>query len=391
MKSHPLFEKLRIFAPGPTPVPESVLAQMSLPPLHHRTEEFSRILDRTRKNLSWLFQTEQRAYVLASSGTGAMEATIVNLCAPGDEVIVINGGKFGERWTKLAQRYGLKVHELKFDWGQAADPAQVVAALKQNPNVRAVLLQASETSTGAYHPVEQIAKAVHETSDALVCVDAITALGVSPLPMDKWGLDVVISGSQKAFMLPPGLAFMSLSERANQARKRQSIPNFYFNLAEEDKVFDKAQTAWTPAVSLIVGLDMVLARMREAGLEAIFNHHARLAEGTRQGVTAMGLSLLAKKSPSAAVTSVLLPAGMTNGDKIISHLRDRYGMTVADGQDHYKGKMFRIAHLGYYDELDMLTVLSAVELTLDKLGIPVKLGQGLGAAARYFRESENQV
>lgn len=389
MKSHPLFEKLRIFAPGPTPVPESVLAAMSLPPLHHRTQEFSDILDRTRKNLGWLFQTQQRAYVLASSGTGAMEATLVNLLASGDEVIVVNGGKFGERWTKLAQKYGMKVHELKVEWGDAVDPAIVADTLKKHPTVKAVLFQASETSTGAYHPVKEIARAVRENSDALVCVDAITALGVCPLPMDEWGLDAVVSGSQKAFMLPPGLSFLALSEKAGVARKRANIPNYYFNLAEEDKVYDKAQTAWTPAVSLIVGLDMVLAKMREAGLESIFRHHARLAEGTRVGVEAMGLSLLAKKNPSAAVTSVLLPAGMTNGDKIISHLRDRYGMTVADGQDHYKGKMFRLAHLGYYDELDMLTVLSAVELTLDKLGIPVKLGQGVGAAARFFRESEN--
>jgi aspartate aminotransferase-like enzyme len=390
MKSHPLFEKLRIFAPGPTPVPESVLAAMSLPPLHHRTKEFSDILDRTRKNLSWLFETTQRSYVLSSSGTGAMEATLVNLMATGDEVIVINGGKFGERWTKLAEKYGLKVHELKVEWGQAVDPAQVAGRLKQNPQIRAVLFQASETSTGVYHPVKEIAEAVRKNSDALVCVDAITALGVCPLPMDAWGLDAVVSGSQKAFMLPPGLAFLALSEKANQARKRANIPNFYFNLNEEDKVYDKAQTAWTPAVSLIVGLDMVLAKMREAGLEAVFQHHARLAEGTRQGVVAMGLSLLAKSSPSAAVTSVLLPSGMTNGDKIISLLRDRYGMTVADGQDHYKGKMFRLSHLGYYDELDMLTVLSAVELALDTLGIPVKLGAGVGAAARYFRESENR-
>lgn len=360
---------------------------MSLPPLHHRTQEFSDILDRTRKNLGWLFQTNQRAYVLASSGTGAMEATLVNLLAVGDEVVVINGGKFGERWTKLAQRYGLKVHELKVEWGEAIDPQVVTDTLKQHPATRAVLMQASETSTGVYHPVKEVAEAVRKNSDALVCVDAITALGVCPLPMDEWGLDAVVSGSQKAFMLPPGLAFLALSERANQARKRANIPNFYFNLAEEDKVYDKAQTAWTPAVNLIVGLDMVLAKMRTAGLESVFQHHARLAEGTRRGVVAMGLSLLAKKSPSAAVTSVLLPAG-ANGDKIISHLRDRYGMTVADGQDHYKGKMFRLSHLGYYDELDMLTVLSAVELALDNLGIPVELGKGVGAAARYFRQSE---
>lgn len=387
MTSHPLFEKLRVFAPGPTPVPESVLLEMAKSPLHHRTKEFSEILNRARTNLSWLFQTKQRSYILSSSGTGAMECTLVNLCAVGDEVVVVNGGKFGERWTKLAQRYGLVAHEIKVEWGRAVTAAEIEAALRQHPKTRAVLFQASETSTGVSHPVREIAECVHRNSDALVVVDAITALGVSELKMDEWGLDAVISGSQKAFMLPPGLAFLALSEKAHTARKHANIPNFYFNLADEDKVFASAQTAWTPAVNLIVGLDMVLSRMKEAGLDPIFKHHARLAAGTRAGVKGMGLQLLAERNPSDAVTSVLVPEG-ADGNKVISHLRDRYGLTVADGQDHYKGKMFRLAHLGYYDELDLLTVLSAVELSLHALGIEVKLGSGVAAAATYFRQTD---
>lgn len=389
MKSHPLFEKLRIFAPGPTPVPEDVLSAMAKAPLHHRTKEFSTILKRVWENLAFLHQTKQPCYVLASSGTGAMEASIANCLAKGDEVIVVNGGKFGERWTKISQKYGIKVHEIKVEWGEAVDPAEIGKLLKANPNTRAVLFQASETSTGVLHPVKEIADLVRKNSDALVFVDAITALGVCNLPMDEWGLDVVVSGSQKAMMLPPGLATIALSQRAQDAGKRSDLTPFYFDLKAEAKGFSSGQTAWTPAVSLICGLDVVLQRFKASGLDPVFKHHARLAEGTRRGVKAMGLELLAKKSPAPSVTSVLMPKGSDAGDKLISYMRDRFGITIAEGQDHYKGKMFRIAHLGYFDELDMLTVLSAVEYGLKKLGVPVEMGAGVGAASAYFLESEN--
>lgn len=390
MKSHPLFEKRRIFAPGPTPVPEEVLGAMAQSPLHHRTKEFSSILKRVWDNLAFLCQTKQPAYVLAASGTGAMEATICNCLATGDEVLVVNGGKFGERWTKISQKFGLKVHEIKVEWGEAVDPEVVRSTLKANPGVRAVLMQASETSTGVLHPVQEVAEIVRKQSDALIFVDAITALGVCNLPMDEWGLDAVISGSQKALMLPPGLSTLALSVRAQEARKRANLPNFYFDLKAEEKGFASGQTAWTPAVSLITGLDVVLQRFREVGLSPVFQHHARLAEATRIGVQAMGLELLAKKAPAPSVTAVLMPAGSDKGDKLISYARDRFGITIAEGQDAYKGKMFRLAHLGYFDELDMLTVLSAVEMSLKKIGIPVELGSGVGAAAQYFCDSEVQ-
>jgi len=387
MKSHPLFEHLRIFAPGPTPVPEAVLSVLARAPLHHRTKEFIEVLGRVRTNLAYLFQTKQPAYLLASSGTGAMEATLVNLFAVGDEVLTIDGGKFGERWGKLATAFGLKPQVLKVEWGQSVDPEEIRKALKANPKIRAVLFQASETSTGVYHPVEQIAKVVRESSDALVIVDAITALGVSDLPMDKWGLDVVVSGSQKALMLPPGLAFMAMSERAQEHRKRANIPNFYFNLKAEDKAAVGGETAWTPAVSLISGLDLVLQRMKDVGLEKVFEYNALLAEATRRGVKAMGLELFAKGVPSNALTAVIVPPSIPEGKKIVSHLRDRFAITVAGGQDAWKGKMFRIAHLGYYDELDMLTMLSATELTLRALGHNCELGKGVGAAQQYFLDN----
>ncbi len=390
MKLHPIFERRRIFAPGPTPVPEEVLGELARSPLHHRTKEFIAILARVKENLSFLFQTTQPSYLLAASGTGAMEATMVNLFSPGDEVIYVNGGKFGERWGKMANRFGITPHELKVEWGHSVDPSDIEKALKTHPKSRAVLFQASETSTGTYHPVEAIAKVVKAKSDALVIVDAITALGVSDLPMDKWGLDAVISGSQKALMLPPGLAFLSLSARANEARKSNGCPRFYFNLEAEDKAAVGGETAWTPAVGLIQGLDIVLAKMKDVGLAPVFAHHARLAEATRRGMKAMNLELFCKDSPSDALTAVIVPPSIPEGKKIISVLRDRFGITMAGGQDAWKGKMFRVAHLGYFDELDMVSVLSAVELTLKQLGHNLELGRGVGAAMTYFMETAKE-
>lgn len=381
---HPVFEKLRIFAPGPTPVPEAVLLEMSKPTLHHRTKEFIAILERVRKGLQFIFQTTQPTYLFAASGSGAMEATVVNCLAQKDEVLVIDAGKFGERWGKLAAAYGLIPHIYKVEWGKAADPKEVEKLLKAHPQIKAVLFQASETSTGVFHPVKEIAETVKKHSDALIVVDAITALGVSDLPMDKWGLDAVVSGSQKAFMLPPGLAFLALSEKAQEARKRSNIPNFYFSLKAEDKAALNGETAWTPAVSLICGLDLVLKQMQASGLQAIFDYHHRLAQATRKGIEGMGLELFAKAAPGDSVTSVWVPSSIPEGKKIVSMMRDQFGITIAGGQDQYKGKIFRVAHLGWFDELDMLSVLGALEITLTKLGHQLELGKGVGSAAQSF-------
>lgn len=386
-RSHPVFEKRRIYAPGPTPVPEEVLGALARAPLHHRTKEFGEVLQRVRENLKFLFQTQQSVYLFTASGTGAMEAAVVNLLATGDEVLVVNAGKFGERWLKIASRFGLKSHSLQVEWGNAVDPEEIRKTLKTNRNIRAVLLQASETSTGVAHPIRELAKIIHEESDALIFVDAITALGVSELPMDEWGLDAVVTGSQKALMLPPGLAFLALSKSAQAERARANLPNFYFNLGAEDKAAAGGETAWTTAVSLVCALDLVLSQMKSSGLPAIFEHHSRLAEATRRGVTAMGLELFAKRSPSNAVTAVCVPKQISEGKKIVSSLRDRFGMTIAGGQDAYKGKIFRLAHLGFYDELDILTALSATEIVLNQLGYGAEWGRAAGAAAKYFMES----
>lgn len=388
MKSHPVFEKRRIFAPGPTPIPEEVQMELSRDILHHRTKEFESILTRTRDNLQWLFQTKQPVYLHASSGTGAMEATVVNLFAPGDRVLTVNGGKFGERWGKIARAYGLEVEEIKVEWGNPVDPETIAAKLKEKGDIQGVLFQASETSTGVHHPTREIAKVVRENSDALVIVDAITALGVSPVPMDEWGLDAVVSGSQKALMLPPGLAMLALSERATSRRAKANLPKFYFNLDSEDKAFGKKQTAWTPAVSLICALDIVLKSMREVGLDAVHQHHARLAEATRRGAKGMGLELFAKSNPSTALTAVHVPKAIPEGKKVVAHLRDRFAITVAGGQDDWAGKIFRLSHLGYYDEMDVITILGATELTLKHLGCDLELGKGVGAALSYFGEQQ---
>lgn len=388
MKSHPLFEKKRIFAPGPTPVPQEVLAELSRPPLHHRTKEYIAIFERVKKNLQFLFQTNQPAYVFAASGTGAMEATVVNCFATGDKVLVINAGKFGERFVKMSQKFGLNTQVMALEWGSSADPDELRKFLKANPDTRGVLFQASETSTATEHPVQAIAKVVHESSDALVCVDAITALGVIDLPLDAWGLDAVVSGSQKALMLPPGLAFLALSERGQKARARANLPRFYYDLAAEDKAALKGETAWTPAVGLVQALDIVLARIAEVGLPPMFEHHKRLAEATRRGAKSLGLELFSKGIPSTAVTAVHVPKAIPEGKKIVSHLRDRYAITIAGGQDAWAGKIFRLAHLGHYDELDLLQILSAVELTLNKLGYRCEYGRGVAAAAAYFAEND---
>jgi aspartate aminotransferase-like enzyme len=318
-----------------------------------------------------------------------MEAALTNTLCSGDEVLVINAGKFGERWKQMAEAYCLKVVDYTIPWGTAADPTQLGELLEKRPNIRAVLVQASETSTGVLHPIRELGESIRQKRpDALFLVDAITALGVCPLPMDAWGIDALISGSQKALMLPPGISTLAFSERAVAASRKANLPRFYFNLKAEEKFRATGQTAWTPAVGLVVALDLVLERMRLCGLEAIYDHHERLAEGTRQGLKALGLELLAKTHPAPSLTAWLFPERAPLADKLIEWVRNRFGMTLAEGQDAYKGKMVRLAHLGYFDELDMLSALGAIEMALVALDVPVQLGYGVAAASNYFMKRE---
>ncbi|OGP86506.1 MAG: hypothetical protein A2Y95_07975 [Deltaproteobacteria bacterium RBG_13_65_10] len=317
--------------------------------------------------------------LFASSGTGAMEGAVSNLLRRGDEAIVVRGGKFGERWAEICEAYGVRPHNIDVIWGEAVDPSDVAKALKAHPKARAVYFQACETSTGVWHPVKEIAETVHAHSDALVVCDGITGIGVQDIPVEAWGLDVAITGSQKALMLPPGLAFASVSPRAWKSVETSDLPKYYFQWKKEHSSLLKNQSAWTPAISLIIGLREALRMMKEETLPAIFERHARLAAATRAGILGLGLALFAPKSPANALTSVKGPEGIDTG-KISKTLRDQLGVTIAGGQGAAKGKIFRIAHLGYADRFDVIIGIAALEFALASLGYPVKIGEGVKAA-----------
>ncbi|MBI5453537.1 MAG: alanine--glyoxylate aminotransferase family protein [Deltaproteobacteria bacterium] len=377
-------KKRYLLAPGPTPVPDQALLAMAAPIIHHRTPQFSEVFRETEDLLRYVFQTKQDVLILAASGTGAMEGSIVNLYSPGDEVVVVNGGKFGERWGKISEAYGLKVHWITVEWGKAVDPAIVKKTLDENPKAKGVLVQASETSTTAAHPIKELA-AITKERDCLLIVDGITGVGVFDLPMDEWGIDVLVSGSQKAFMLPPGLAFVALSEKAWKFQETAKCPRFYFDYKKERKNLKDNTTAYTPAVSLITGLRECLKLIKEEGLYNVFGRHDRLARATRSACAALGLKALAPDAPSNAATGVFVPEGV-DGGKLVKYLRDEVGVTMAGGQDHLKGKILRIAHLGYVDTFDIIISISAIEMALAKAGHKVQFGKGVAAAQEILIE-----
>jgi len=366
-------------------VPAEVALKMTEPIIHHRTPEFSKIFAEVRTGLQNLFQTAGDVLVLASSGTGAMEASVVNLLSAGDRVIVVNGGKFGERWTKICQSYGVVVEEIKVEWGEAVAVERVRAALDQFPDAKALLVQASETSTTAVHPVGEIA-ALTRTRETLLVVDGITAVGVYDVPMDRFGIDVLVTGSQKALMLPPGLAFVALSERAWKQADRPHLPAFYFDLKRERKSQAENTTAYTPAVSLVFGLRAVLSILEQEGYENVFRRHGRLAAATRAAGAALGLKPLAPRAPSPAATGLFMPPGIDSG-RLTKYLRDKVGVSFAGGQDHLKGKIVRIAHIGYFGDFDIVTAIAALEMALSKFGARVEFGSGVAAAERVLVES----
>jgi aspartate aminotransferase-like enzyme len=351
---------------------------MAQPMFHHRTPQFSALFAEVRKQLQELFQTEQDVLMLAASGTGAMEASVNNCFAPGDEVIFVNGGKFGERWGKLATTFGLTPIEIRVEWGRAVRPEQIEQALREHPNCKGVLVQASETSTAAVHPIDQIA-AITRKTQALLVVDGITAVGVYSIPMDEWGIDVLVTGSQKALMLPPGLALVALSARAWERVAAVKQPRFYFDLTRERTNQQKNTTAYTPAISLVIGLKESLTMMQEEGWDNVYARHERLARATRAAGTALGMRLVAPDNPSPAVTGLFTPEGI-DGGKLFSYLRDKMQVVFAGGQDQLKGKIIRIAHLGYIGAFDTITAVAALEMALKHFGHPVELGRGVGAA-----------
>lgn len=372
-------EKKYLFSPGPTMLPPEVLLKMAEPIMHHREPEFERLFSEIREGLKYLFQTKNEVLVFTSSGTGAMEGAVSNLLSKGDKALVVRGGKFGERWGELCKAYGIECIPMDVEWGTAVDPKEIQKILESDPSIRAVYTQASETSTGVKHPIKEIAEIVKKYNDTILVVDAITGIGVFDIPMDAWGLDVVVGGSQKALMLPPGLAFAALNDKAWKFVERSNLPKYYFDFKKELKSAKKNQSSYTPAISLFVGLKETLNMIRKEGLDAVFRRHEKLAAATRSAVKALGLELYAPETPSNALTAVKVPAGI-DGIKLQQLFFEKFGITVAEGQDRAKGKIIRIAHLGYYERLDMVMVISALEMLLKEMGYRFELGTGLKAA-----------
>jgi serine---pyruvate transaminase len=378
--------KKYLFTPGPVSVPPEVLLEMARPIIHHRTPEFSAILDRARALMQPLFGTRQEVILLASSGTGAMEAAVTNLLAPGDHAIFVNGGKFGERWGKLLAAYAMIGHEVKVEWGRAVRPDQVEEALRAHPEARAVLVQASETSTCAIHPIAEIGPLTRKR-DVMLIVDGITSVGVFDQKMDEWGVDAYLTGSQKALMIPPGLAMIALSDRALDRAKSTRTPRYYFDLPRELKAQrDDHLTAWTPAVSLIFGLAKALEMIHEETLPGVFARHLLMAEATRAAAAPLGLRLIAPEAPAPGVTGLLTPEGL-DGSKLVRMMRDELGVGVQGGQDQMKGKLVRIGHMGYLGAFDMLTVVSALEIGLARIGHRFPIGAGVAAVQERIARS----
>jgi len=371
--------KQYLFTPGPTPIPPEVLQAMAKPIVHHRAPVYEKILQEVREGLKYLFQTKNEVLIFASSGTGAMEGAVTNTLCAGEKAIVVEGGKFGERWARICQAYGVKDQVLSVEWGQAIAPERIGRALEQDSSIKAVFIQATETSTGVLHPIQEIGAIVSQYPGTILVVDGVSHLGALELPMDQWHLDVVVDGSQKALMLPPGLAFAALSDKAWRFVEKSTLPRFYFDFKKELKNLVKNQNAYTPATSLITGLAQSLRMIQQEGLEKIFARHAQLAKATRAAINALGLQLYAPKAYSDALTAVLAPPGI-DSQKIVKILREKHNLTIAGGQDQARGKIFRMAHMGYVDSFDILAAIAALEMTLKELGYPVESGKGLKAA-----------
>lgn len=371
--------KRYLLAPGPTPVPSEALLAMAMPIIHHRSPDFVPVLDTAKKGLQWLYQTKNDVLILCSTGTGGMVGSVNNFFSPGDKALVINAGNFGERWTKICKAYGLDVKEIAYEWGYAAKPEDVEKALKADPSIRGVFVQASETSTGVYHDIKALASVVKKYENTIFVVDAISALVAHDLKMDEWGIDVLIGGSQKGLMLPPGLAFAGISDKAWRFSESAKCPRFYFNFKKERENLTKNQTNFTSPVTLIIGLNECLKLLQKEGLENAFERHRRLAHATREAVRAIGLGFFSQESHSNSVTAINAPKGF-DGQEIYKNLRVKYGITAAGGQGQAKGKIFRIAHLGYADTFDIITAIAGVEMVLKGMGYPVKLGTGVSVA-----------
>lgn len=375
-------KKEYLLTPGPTPLPPQISAAMARPIIHHRTPQFQAILKEASQGLKWVFQTANDVFILSSSGTGALEAAVVNLLSPADAALVVQGGKFGERWTELCKAYGVNAEVIDVEWGKAVSPEEIKKRLTANPAIKAVFITLCETSTGVDNDVQTIAKVVGETSAVLV-VDAVSGLGAVDLKTDAWGVDVVVAGSQKGLMLPPGLGFICVGPKAWKLVETSKTGRYYLDLRKAKKAIDKNDTPWTSAITLIDALNEALKMMQKDGLEYIFNRHKTMADATRAAAKALGLELFAPTAASNGVTAIKLPANI-DGEKLVKTMRDTYGVTIAGGQDVLKGKVIRIAHMGYIAESDIICGLACLEKVLTQMGHKFTLGAGVAAAEAVF-------
>ncbi|MBZ5538003.1 MAG: alanine--glyoxylate aminotransferase family protein [Acidobacteriia bacterium] len=375
--------KTRIMTPGPTQLLPEAQAAMAGPIPHHRTEAFRKIFSETRTLLQYFFDTQQDVLILASSGTGAMEGAMANLLSPGDRALIISAGKFGERWTSIAQAYSINADVISVPYGETFDLRTVEERLEANPQIKAVFVQATESSTGVRHDIERLGAIVSGRPQTCLVVDAITGLGVMEVATDQWHLDLVIGGSQKATMLPPGLAFVSVSKKAWAMIRESKSPRYYFDFQKELKSQTKGESAFTPAISLVIGLHTALEQIRAYGRDRLIANAALLASASRVALQALGLKLFARSSPSDALTTVCAPPGIDSGE-IVKAFKDQFGIVLANGQGEMQGKIFRIAHLGYYDFYDAIATIACLEIILKQMGVAIELGAGVQAAQRAF-------
>ena len=375
--------KERLFTPGPTPLLMEAQARALTATLHHRTEVFRQLMRETLENLKYFFDTQNDVLMFSSSGTGAMEGAFANLLSPGDRVLIGTAGKFGERWLELAKAYGVEAVKVEAPYGHPLDIGQMGTRLKADGPFRAVFVQATESSTGVRHDVGTLGALVRDCPETCLVVDAITGLGTTDLRPDESGLDVVIGGSQKALMVPPGLAFASVSEKAWKLIEKSKMPRYYFDFAKERRNLAKGEASYTPATTLVVSLHAALSYIRQVGRENLVANAALLAEATRAAAQAWGLKLFAVASPASALTAICAPEGLDSG-VIVKEMRARFGAIVANGQGSMKGKIFRLAHLGYYDAADLFAALAALEIVLLKVGHKVELGSGVRAAQEVY-------
>ena len=379
-------DKLNLMIPGPTPVPENVLSCMSKHPIGHRSGDFQEIVKKTTEQLKWLHQTTADVLTITGSGTAAMEAGIINTLSKGDQVICGDNGKFGERWVKVCKSYGLDVEVIKEEWGQALDPKKFESALKADTSklIKAVIITHSETSTGVINDLKSISDSVRTHGKAITIADCVTSLGACNVPMDEWGIDVIASGSQKGYMIPPGLSFVAMSKKAWDASIHSNLPKFYLDLKAYRKTIEKDSNPFTPAVNLYFALEASLEMMQEEGLEAIFQRHERHKNATQAGMKAIGLSLFAEEACGSPAITAIHPEGI-DAEKIRQIVKEKFDILLAGGQDHLKGKIFRIGHLGFVNDRDVLTAVASIEstlLSLDVLKNP--MGSGIAAASKLL-------